>query len=253
MFSVSVRDIRFLVREGLITEAPAVEASDAMELMKKFPKGMKSHGINVEALKPIATGTRGTAFLSGDKVLKVTNDEKEAATAALLVGKELKNIVRFYSVWRFGDTPFYGILQEKLEELPKDKADSFNRALVATGLPIWIKRAEGSWDKAKSLTKQHIVSQVKKKFHENLNSPEAQDFVKKMNDAWNMLVHDFGLKEMFQTLTDMGIDFHDYHSGNLMMRKDGTLVLIDLGMSNIRGNPGKIETINELRKRILGS
>ncbi len=248
MMVMTLRRFKRLVAEAIIREDAPVDAGQAQELIKKFPKGMKKYGIDAskaDSLKVLGTGTRGTAFDIGGKVLKVTNDSKEAEAAAVMVGKDVKNIVNFYAVWRFGDTPFYGITQEKLQPLPPDQGKAFNDALVATGLPIWIKRAQGSWDNVKSLTKQHILDQVKKKFKDNVNSPEAQQYAKGINEKWNTLVRTYGLRDMFNTLTEYGIDFHDYHAGNMMMRGDGTLVLIDLGMSKIRGGGGQIQAMTE--------
>jgi hypothetical protein len=247
MATMTLRTLRRLLSEALLLEEnQPIDAEQAMQLMKKFPKGMKKMGVNPDALRKIATGTRGTAFDAGnDKVFKVTNDEKEAQAASVMVGKDIKNIVHFYGVCRFGDTPFYGIMQEKLEPLPKEASNAFNKALVATGLPIWIKRAEGNWDNAKKLTKQYILEQVKKKFSDNLNSPDAQAYARGINEQWNLLVTKFGPRDMFNTLTQLGIDFHDYHAGNLMQRADGTMVLIDLGMSKVSGGGGNIETINQ--------
>ena len=244
---MTLRALRRLLSEALLLEEnKPIEADQALQLMKKFPKGMKKMGVNPDSLRKIATGTRGTAFDAGNgRVFKVTNDEKEAHAASVLVGKDIKNIVRFFGVCRFGDTPFYGVMQEKLEPLPKEASEAFNQALVATGLPIWIKRAEGDWDNAKRLTKQYILEQVKKKFKDNLNSPQAQEYARGINDKWNLLVTKFGLRDMFTTLTKLGIDFHDYHAGNLMQRGDGTMVLIDLGMSKVSGGGGNIETINQ--------
>jgi len=235
---------------SLLSEASGpIDAEQAKGLLDKFPKGLAGLGINAKnagSFAVLGTGTRGTAFdVGGDRVLKVTNDEHEAQAAAVLVNKDIKNIVRVYAVVHFGDTPYYGILQEKLQPLPADVANEFNDALVATALPIWIKRANGSWDEVKKLTKQYILKQVKEKFGlDKLNTPQAQQFAQNINSKWNELVNKYGLRDIFKTLTELGIDFHDYHAGNMMVRDDGTLVLIDLGMSKIRG-AGKISTITQ--------
>ena len=237
------------LRELLREENTPVAADDAKALLKKYPKGLARLGIDVkkvDSLPQLGTGTRGTAFdLGSGKVLKVTNDDREAQAASVLAGKDVKNVVRFFAVVRFGDSPYYGIVQEKLNPLPADAAKAFNDALVATGLPIWIKRANGSWDAAKKLTREYIFSQVKKKFGDNLNSPQAQEYARGINEKWNDLVRRYGLRDIFNTLTELGIDFHDYHAGNMMVREDGTLVLIDLGMSKIRSSGGKIDTITQ--------
>jgi hypothetical protein len=244
MVIMTLRRLR-LILEG---NTP-IDEKQSIELLKRYPKALRRIGVDVnrlDSLPVLGTGTRGTAFdLGNGKVLKVTNDDREAAAASMMVGKDLKNIVHFYAVWKFKDTSFYCVLQEKLQPLPKEQAERFNDALVATGLPIWIKRANGSWDEAKKLTKEYIISQVKKRFSDNMNSPQAQEFARGINEKWNMLIKHFGLRDMFNTLTELGIDFHDYHAGNVMVRADGTLVLIDLGMSKIRGQGGDIETISQ--------
>ena len=252
MMITTVSDLRAFINESILYE-DAVNAESAAEVITKFPKAMKRFGIDpakASTYKVLGTGTRGTALDIGNgKVFKVTNDEKEAQAAASLLGKDVKNIVHFYAVCKLGDTGFYGVLQEKLEPLPKEEAKAFNDALVTTAVPIWIKRAGGKWDEVKRLAKQYILDTIKKKFSKNLNSPEAQAFAKDANAKWNTLVTRYGLRDMFEILNSLGIDFHDYHAGNMMQRSDGTMVLIDLGMSNVRGS-GKIETITEARGSI---
>lgn len=242
---LSVGRLRRLIRESIIREGyEPVSPEQAKEVLKKFPKGAKKLGIqNVDALQPLGTGTQGTAFAVGDKVLKVTKDAKEAHAASVLVGQHLKNIVQFYGVWSLGDTGLYAILQEKLAPLQSDEAKAFDNALVKTGIPVWIKRAGGDWDKVKQLTKEYIASSVKKKF-KTFDSPEAKEYVKNANESWNSLTRKYGLKDMFDTLNKAGIHFADYHAGNMMKREDGTLVLIDLGLSNVKGN-GNIQAITQ--------
>jgi hypothetical protein len=238
-----------------ISEASgAVKPDEAKELIKKFPKGMKKLGIDpskADTLQVLGIGTRGTAFDLGNRVLKITNDASEAAVANILKGKNLSNVVNFYDVWAFGDTGFFGVTQEKL--LPLSKADSkkFNDAILATGLPVWMRSSEADWAKVKEKVKSFIIRQVKKKFPENYNSQEAKDFVKSINDQWNLLVKEYKIRDLFNTLNSLGIGFHDYHAGNMMKRSDGSLVLIDLGMSKIAGPTGSVETIEERLRRFI--
>lgn len=231
--------------ESIVNEAAVADEETSRDIIKKFSKGVTAMGVNVNKLTPLATGTHGTAFDAGNgRVLKITNDEKEAAIAAALIGKDIKNIVKFFSVVHFKDTPYYAVLQEKLQPMPPQDGKRLNDLLVMTGLPLWIKRSGGSWDKVKELTKQYALSQVKKKFPEGHNSPEAQDFAKSIIGAWDTLIKQFRIKDMFNTLQELGIEFHDYHAGNMMLRGDD-IVLIDLGMSKLNGEPGKIETVSE--------
>ena len=248
MMKITFGQLRRLVREGLTLEAgepKPITADQTKELLKKFPKGVAKLGIkDVDGLQQLgSTGTHGTAFDLGDKVLKVTDDEREAKAASALVGKDVKGVVNFYGVWSLGNTGAYAILQEKLLPINASEAKSFNDALVTTAFPLWAKRAGGSWDKVKALTKDYVKDTVKKKF-KSFDSPEAKEFIAKANEQWNLLVKKYGVKELFETLTELGIEFSDYHAGNMMKREDGMLVLIDLGQSKV-GKAGTIQTITQ--------
>lgn len=245
---ITLRNLKKLIHESLIIEnSSAVTDDSAKEIMKKFPKGLKKIGIDtskLDSLKVLGTGTRGTAFLvSNDRVFKVTNDDKEAQAASLIQGKNEKSLVRIYAVVHFADTPYYGILQEKLNPLPDDIGKEYNNALVKTLVPVWIAKSNGSWETVKELTKKHIKDQIAKK---NLNKEDMDEYVKSVNSSWNMLINKFYIRDMFETLQKLGIRFHDFHAGNLMTRDDGQLVLIDLGMSKVSGT-GNIENLTEIK------
>jgi hypothetical protein len=247
--------LRLIIEGNLLLMEGAVGGDYAREIMLRFPRGMEAIGIpshSVESLPVVGTGTHGTAFETPDgRIIKVTNDSKEAQAAATLLGQFIPSIVNYYDVWEFGDTGLFGLLQEKLVPLEKPEAQAFNDALVATGLPVWIRRAPGDWDKVKELTKRHILNKVRKKFPDEHNSPAAQRFAHEANAQWNMLVTRYRVKDMFETLSGLDIDFHDYHAGNLMKRPGtGELVLIDLGISVIRtGAGGTMRSMTERRMR----
>lgn len=248
--------LRQIIESNLLLEA--VDEQHAREVMMKFGRGMSQLGVppeSVDSLPLLGVGTHGSAFETPDgRVIKVTNDSKEAEAASALLGQFVPSIVNYYDVWEFGGTGLYGILQEKLVPLEAGEAKAFNDALVATGLPVWIRRAPGDWAKVKQLTRQHILSKVRKQFPDDHNSPEAQRFAHEINAQWNMLVQRYRVRNMFNTLDSLGIDFHDYHAGNLMKRPEtGELVLIDLGISVIRvGAGGKMRSMNERRWRRVG-
>lgn len=246
--------LRHILEGNLLILEAAVGEEHAREIITRFSRGMSELGVppeNVGALPVLGIGTHGTAFEMPDgRVLKVTNDSKEAEAASMLLGQNVRNIVTFYDVWEFGETGLFGILQERVIPLEKGEAKAFNDALVATGLPVWIRRSPDDWDKVKEMTKDHIIRSIKKKFPDNHNSPEAQRFAHEVNAQWNMLIHKYGVRSMFETMNSVGIDFHDYHAGNLMKRPDGTLVLIDLGISAIRGGAAaKMRSMMEARNR----
>ena len=249
---LTLGQIRRLIKEELFREYhendEPISADSAKELLKRYPKGMQRLGISlqkIDSLPILGTGTRGTAFDLGDnRVLKITNDSDEAEAAAILVGQNIPNVCIFYGVWKLGESHYYAILQEKLKPLSSSAAKEFDDALVATGLPVWAKRADGSWDSVKQMSTEFVLKQIKKHFRDNYNSPKAQQYAKSINDKWNLLIKKYGIRTLFQTLTNLGIDFHDYHAGNMMTRDDGTLVLIDLGMSNVR-KKSNIQTMTQ--------
>lgn len=253
MVTMTLKRLRTLLAEALLSEdgpkrVPPIGKGMASQIANKFPKGMAKMGIDVSTLSGLQswTGTNGTAFdLGNGKIFKITRDQKEAAASAVLVGKELTNVVRIYAVWRFKDTDFYGILQEKLEPISEAESKEYDDAIIATHLPVWIHKSGYDFEKAKDLTKQYILSQVKKNFKDSPNSPEAQKFAHSINAKWNLLVKKYNMREMFNTLKQLGINFVDFHAGNMMRRPDGTLVLIDLGQSKVTGGGGNIDTITQ--------
>jgi serine/threonine protein kinase len=250
---ITLRKLKAIINETILHENATVTAEDALEIVKKFPKGLKKLGIDVDnfkSYKVLGTGTRGTAFLVGDKVFKITNDAKEAQAASVIQGKNEKSLVNVYSVVHFADTEYYGILQEKLDPLPDDIGKEYNQALIKTAVPVWIAKSNGDWNKVKEMTKDHIRNKIKEKFGKDaeVSSPEVREFVKSVNESWNLLVNTYFIRDMFNTLQKYGIRFHDFHAGNLMIRGDGQLVLIDLGMSKVQGT-GDISTLSENLRR----
>jgi hypothetical protein len=241
--------LREVIKNLLIVEAAAIEEVEAREIIERFPKGLRKYGVDaskVKSFKKLGTGTRGTAFdVGGGKVLKVTNDLKETQAAAKLMGKDLPNIVKYFGVWKFGDSGTFGITQEFLYPISKEDGKELNAALVKTGLPVWLKKSGYDWDASKELVKKYVLDQVKSRFKGGETSEEAKAFAKEALVAWDLLVSKYKIRDMFKTLQGLGIDFHDFHAGNVMRRQDGSIVLIDLGYSKISGDDGAVDTINE--------
>lgn len=243
--------LREYVRTILLEKANGLDDNQAREILKKFPKGLAQLGVDpsqIDQLQVLGVGTRGAAFAIGDKVLKVTADDREAQAAARLIGSKHNNLVKVYKVIKFGKTGAYGVFQEKLNPLPSDQETEFNNALVNTGLPVWIKAANYDWGQAKVKVKQYILKKVKDKVG-NFNSPEAQELVKKANADWQLLVNKYKIGELFDEIKALGVNFSDFHAGNLMRRADGTLVIIDLGNSVIQGADGHVDSIEERKHR----
>jgi hypothetical protein len=254
MFLNEKKLVQNLIREMLLREARQVGDQEARELMKKFSKGLQTIGIqpdSIDSLKNLAAGTRGVVYDLGDRVLKITPDENEAAAASMIAGKDLPSLARYYDVVRLGDTGVYALTLENLDPLSDEEGKKFNNALVKTRLPLFIVKAGYDFDKAKELTKQFIKSDLEKKYKSGkLDVDGAKAEYNQFNEVWNYLSKQYNIRGLCETFGKLGIDFHDYHAGNFMLRKDGTLVLVDPGMSKIKGSPGEIKTISEMFRRL---
>lgn len=191
----------------------------------------------------IRAGTRGSAFDVGGKVLKVTNDGKEAQASFKLnqVGKGMKHVVQIMDVFRFPNTeqqPIYGVIQEKLNELDKKEANLLNFDLwdpeiwgKGTEIPPTIYKSGYDWHKVRELVVQNTQNMARQQ-----KDQEAQKaLLEKANQAWKNLTQRFHVGDMVQELSSKGIKFHDYHAGNIMKRDDGQYVVIDIGYSKVEG------------------
>ena len=228
----------------------SVNPEQAMELLKTHAVNLKNKkNIDVKTLQQVGVGTRGVAFKCGDKVLKVTADESEAKTSMCLVGKSEKNIVHIFDVFRFKDTNVFGILQEQLTPIGDDEIKEINNALVTSRFPVFYARNDYDWEKAKAATVKYIIKIAHEKF------PDDEDEQKKwVMDLWGLMTRKYNIKSIAEQVTALGIKFHDFHGGNLMRRNNGTLVLVDLGMSRVTGpvrDPEVLETLKRAIRKLI--
>ena len=172
---------------------------------------LKQHGYDIKEY--LGEGMCGKAYaLSNGKVLKVTDDRKEANACEIIRGKTLKNVYKIFDVFEFEsdslqwDVEWYGIVQERLQKIENSDMsiaviEQFKNA--RTIYPI-DKRIEVIRDRLE-------INSI------NLNKENIK------------LIYD--LSNGQEELKHFGIDFKDYHSGNIMKRKNGDYVIIDLGLS----------------------
>lgn len=240
--------VSYLFEEPPKAPPSKVGAGGAQQILQQNAEALKTKkGIDISQLKQVGIGTRGVAYSFGDKVLKITADAQEAKASMRLVGKNLPNIVTIYDVWEFPNSKTYAVLQEPLQELADAEKKQINNALVITALPVWIAKGGYDWTTAKTKTIEYIKGEIAKK---GLQGSAATDYMKKANDAWNFLSKTLDIKSMLETLKGMGINFHDFHAGNMMRRNDGKIVLIDIGMSKLSGGgtPAILEYLMRTRK-----
>ena len=200
-------------------------------------------GIAVPSLEKLGKGTQGVAFGMGSgRVLKVTQDRQEALASNVIRGKKLKHVVEIYDVFRFKDTSFYGIIEERLQPLPAGLAAEFREAIRQTNLYNIFERTY-DWDIIVELIYNYVESHVKK-IHGKLSSAHAAGTVARVDQLVELLEKTLHLPEMIDELKSHGIKFVDFHPGNLMKR-GSDYVVIDLGYSAVQGGrePEVLEVI----------
>jgi cytidyltransferase-like protein len=133
--------------ESLVEDVGDIgEEAGALKILQKYSellRNRKPHGIDVSNARPLGKGKKGVAFeVGGNRVLKVTTDEKEAMTSEQLSreGQSLRHVVRCFDVFKFPPFPgvnvtVYGILQERLTPLSESEKTDFDSLIGTTRDP----------------------------------------------------------------------------------------------------------------------
>ena len=185
-----------------------------------FINKLKKLGYDTKGAKELGEGTQGVAFLlKNGKVLKITEDESEAKSSAIIAGKMTNYLVRVERVFSFGETNLFGIVMENLEPLSGIEQDFWNdfRNLFEDIDPGELI----NWKKMESLIYYKLEDE----------GYEQDDIYAYLHEA-----EQNNLPQIVNELYKYGIIFWDYHGDNLMKRGKQT-VLIDLGYSRIKKNP----------------
>ena len=201
-------------------------------LQSHFPdldKVLSKHDIDVSKLKMIGRGDKGTAFSDGNVVVKVTEDSREAMASANIIGADIPNVNHIYAVYKFGreipyqeegdeepiSTPYYLIIQDildtKLNRNEKVAANSVGDFLVSMSSHL-------KWP----FSPVSLIGPVKnfhyKKTHEILGGPGVDDAIFRL------------LRAVSNLYASRNVKFLDVSDDNVG-KKDGKLVLFDLGVS----------------------
>lgn len=179
---------------------------------------LQKHGIVVDSQHELGAGSWGIAYKAvsreGRTALKVTEDALEAITSNGLVGKRLKRVVTIFDVFRFkGEPRLYGILQEFLQPLSKNERRGFDH--LADMLDF-----VNVEDEIVAGDIEGVIAKASTIFRNPHDNAQLVGLIKRF---------DFG--GIIEELHQNGVDFLDFHAGNLMKRGN-VYVLIDLGMSH---------------------
>jgi len=205
-----------------------------------------SKGIDVARLKKLGSGDMGVAYeIDGSRVLKVTTDEGEARAAQRIKGKtDFRHVVRIYDVFQLRSVTNYavfGIIEEKLQKISPEEEKQIWRIKNFLRDPELIKSAATlTWPAFASRLKEKLRRQVAADM-EGSNPAFISKRVDKIYSEIEAQLRKFNVDRMIDELRSMGVQFADYHEGNIMKR-GGHFVITDLGKAvAFGGNPPVLE------------
>lgn len=206
------------------------------DLADRFGGLLRKNGL--ELARVLGEGSMGVAYeLKDGRVLKITTDPTEARAAYYVLKlKGVKGIARIDQVFRFPDMEIYGVVQEKLQPLPENVDKLFLWAFKEIVWKLFGRKGAGNTDRGWKF----MVNRVQQELVDA--SPAEKKAATKALEVYQRL----GLDKIMDALVAKGIRFHDLHPGNLMMRKPGEYVVIDLGVSDVAGGgagPPTLESV----------
>jgi hypothetical protein len=180
----------------------------------------------------LGKGSFGSAYrvwLGGKQsVLKFTRDPSEAQASAFLRGKPHRNVVDIYEAWSLNWTNdrslrgWYAIHRAYM--VPLSKKDS---ALLDV---LWVLYGDMSLDL--KFPKTHHRAMLDK--WRNYIRDEMEELgiltAPSLHRCVTLLIE---TSECVHALHGLGVDWEDIHSGNMMRRADGTMVIADVGYSSM--------------------
>jgi hypothetical protein len=198
---------------------PVTKPDSAWRFLQKYKGVLESKGIKIgDHPLPLGHGELGTAFkLPDNTVLKVTSDPTEAKACRHILGKNFKNVYHINGVYELSDSQIYVIWQEFLDRQTVDdaKEDPRIRSIFYTF------KERGTLEK--DFPDEKITKYLQ---YSKLEDSQRSILFKLLHDVRD------GLKQ----LKSVGVNFGDYHFGNILFRKsDDSFVLIDLGVSKSGG------------------
>ncbi len=194
------------------------------------------HGYGIGKL--LGSGGMGSAFeIKNGKVLKVTIDDSEAKAMNIVKNYPHPNIVKVNRVFKVKGNNRYFIDQEKLLPIPKEF--KFGKAET---LEIFYSFAS---QKLKKMNVKDAIKKTQEDFKEyDENHIKKEKWFNSNKEAQKLILDTLKATKHLQQL---GINFQDFHMGNILRDKNGNYKLIDLGLSV---GPGlKKSNIKQIREK----
>lgn len=173
----------------------------------------------------LGRGTRGTVYDLGNNVaMKLTSDTSEAEASEKVRKTPIDGVVEIFDVFALGSTGYFCIVQEKLQRMTHMMSTEIQKLLKEFDLGDYL---QGNGYDPKAV--ERAVDEDVRELHDHGQMPKA----KELYDTFSR-IEELGLLKIAANLHKAGIQFHDYHEGNLMMRGH-ELVVVDLGKSKVVG------------------
>lgn len=214
------------------------------ELIKKYAPLLQKRGFVPKSI--IGQGSRAVVYDMGDKVFKVTDDQNDAHAALKAKEANLKYVVKIFDVFRFpsvndvrfSDTNFYGIVAEKLTPIPGSEKAPESTSGEASVLEEAIDESflfaatRSNFNRSWAETLKTMMGLLKIRL-KDVGTLAGQDMQENFNASVETL-RKYSIDKMIDELGNAGIQFSDWHTGNIM-KKGSTHVLVDLGHSKVHG------------------
>lgn len=194
-------------------------ACRARRVLKRQPlRGVVEEALRAEGIqlgRKLGCGSFGCAYTRKgypDQVVKITGDPSEVAAAQRVIearkkGHRLPGVVRFYRAFAVQNSQLFVVVQERL-------------------LPL---RAE----------EYRLIEEQQNALYRlgTLGTPRDQQKGSKLlardyRVPWRAI---YDLLRVFDELSNIGVEWHDLHEGNVLRSPSGRLKVIDLGISRSGG------------------
>jgi hypothetical protein len=195
--------------------AGRVGEGQALDLLDEFGPALEKAGIKISGMPRVLgddKGAQGTPVDIGGTVLKFTKDRTEANSSYRIKGKKLKNVANVYNVYQLDETHVFVIHQELLDPLDKEIKSGWYTYRFRDNINSFFKK------KDKERARRFLEDEL------DYRKPDPK-VAQKMRDALEQALN--GAEELMANK----VIAPDRHYENVMQRPDGTIVLIDLGLS----------------------
>jgi serine/threonine protein kinase len=215
--------------------------------------------------KKIASGSFGSAYNlidDYDKILKATIDKNEAFSLNKIKNKNNKNLVKIFRVFKFVDGNVFYLLQEKLYPINELKnieiysSKSYDESYQKCGKFVEflffnkdkiklknIKFVLNHFDKESLINNLIFLTpypfnnqnyETNSDYYQKIANSQFWFFLNNINDYCKILIENPKISDIIKQVVNgikeakkYKIENLDIHSGNIMKRKNGQVVLVD--------------------------